>query len=49
MIFASLAALLGLGVWFVPEPVRPILMVACLACGFLYVRAMNKRAREDAQ
>lgn len=49
MIFAFLAALLGVGVWFAPAPARPVLMIACLACGFLYVRAMNKRAREDVQ
>lgn len=49
MIFAYLAAGLGVAVWFVPEPVRPVLMVACLVCGALYLRAMNRRARDDAQ
>lgn len=49
MIWAVVAAMLGVGVWFAPAPARPIVMVACLACGLLYVRAMSRRAREDAQ
>ena len=49
MVWAYVAAALGVGVWFAPAPVRPFLMIACLACGALYVRAMNKRAREDVQ
>lgn len=49
MIFAFLCTVLGVAVWFVPEPVQPAVMLACLASGVLYVRAMNRRARGDAR
>lgn len=49
MIFAYIALVLGVAAWFVPEQVQVPCMVATLACGVLYVRAMNRRARRDAQ
>lgn len=49
MIFAYLALVLGVAVWFVPGPARVFMLAAVLVCGALYVRAMNRRARRDAQ
>lgn len=49
MIFAYLCMIFGVGAWFVPEPVQVPMLVAALVCAALYVRAMNRRAREDVR